>query len=330
MPKNEVDALIVGAGFSGMYMLYALLKLGLDVCVIEEATDVGGTWYWNRYPGARCDIMSMDYSYSFSEELQQEWNWTHKYSTQPQILDYAGYVADKFELRPNIVLDTRVLSAKYDESAKRWHVVTDGRLDYSTKYLIMATGTLSAVNKPNFEGLGSYEGEWYSTGRWPKHDVDFAGKTVGVVGTGSSAIQAIPVIAKQAKQLTVFQRTANYSVPAHNRLLEPDEITNIKTNYSYYRARAKQNKAGNAFARIGTQSALEIGQQERIKEYENRWEEGGLGFGSAYTDLGTNMDANETAAEFVRAKIRELVHDPKIASLLSSKCHRMQAFVCGY
>lgn len=329
MPKSEVDALIVGAGFSGMYMLYALLKLGLNVCVVEEGTDVGGTWYWNRYPGARCDIVSMDYSYSFSDELQQEWNWTHKYSTQEQILEYAAYVTEKFDLREHMEFGTKVLSADYDEAIKRWYVVTDGNLNYSTKYLILATGTLSSVNKPNFEGLDSYEGEWYATGRWPKHAVNFDGKTVGVIGTGSSAIQAIPVIAEQAKQLTVFQRTANYSVPAHNRLLDSDEIANIKANYSDYRAVAKQNRAGNAFARIGTQSALEVDERERNKEYEQRWREGGLGFGAAYTDLGTSADANETAAEFVRAKIRELVHDPQTASLLSPRntigCKRLCA-----
>ena len=224
---NVFDAVIIGAGFSGMYMLYRLLKLKYKVIVLEEATDVGGTWYWNRYPGARCDGESIEYSYSFSKELEQEWEWTHRYSTQPQILEYANHDADRFNLRKHIILNSKVISAQYNDKLMNWKIETSSDT-YIAHYCIMATGSISSPNKPDFKGLDSFQGQWYLTGRWPKNEVDFTGKRVGIIGTGSSAVQAIPVIAQEAKHLTVFQRTANYSLPAHNRLLGKEEVKSVK------------------------------------------------------------------------------------------------------
>tara|TARA_Y100000588_G_scaffold87471_1_gene93205 strand:- start:604 stop:2229 length:1626 start_codon:yes stop_codon:yes gene_type:complete len=311
------DAVIVGSGFAGMYMLHKFNGLGLRSVVLEEASDVGGTWYWNRYPGARCDVESMEYSYSFSEELQQEWEWSYRYSTQPEILQYAGHVADRFSLRKHIRFNSRVKSAKYDEGASTWSIRTvDGDI-YRGKYCIMATGTLSSVNTPKFEGLSDFQGEWYVTGRWPHEGVDFKNKNVGIIGTGSSAVQSIPVIAEDAASLTVFQRTANYSIPAHNRPLESEEVLKIKQNYSDIRARAKKNRAGIAGMEVGTEKAMDVDEEVRKSEYQRRWENEGTGFTAAYIDIGTDLMANETAASFVKEKIKEVVKDPIKAELLS-------------
>ena len=311
------DAVIVGSGFAGMYMLHKFNGLGLRSVVLEEASDVGGTWYWNRYPGARCDVESMEYSYSFSEELQQEWEWSYRYSTQPEILQYAGHVADRFSLRKHIRFNSRVKSAKYDEGASTWSIRTvDGDI-YRGKYCIMATGTLSSVNTPKFEGLSDFQGEWYVTGRWPHEGVDFKNKNVGIIGTGSSAVQSIPVIAEDAASLTVFQRTANYSIPAHNRPLESEEVLEIKQNYSDIRARAKKNRAGIAGMEVGTEKAMDVDEEVRKSEYQRRWENEGTGFTAAYIDIGTDLMANETAASFVKEKIKEVVKDPVKAELLS-------------
>ena len=311
------DAVIVGSGFAGMYMLHKFNGLGLRSVVLEEASDVGGTWYWNRYPGARCDVESMEYSYSFSEELQQEWEWSYRYSTQPEILQYAGHVADRFSLRKHIRFNSRVKSAKYDEGASTWSIRTvDGDI-YRGKYCIMAAGTLSSVNTPKFEGLSDFQGEWYVTGRWPHEGVDFKNKNVGIIGTGSSAVQSIPVIAEDAASLTVFQRTANYSIPAHNRPLESEEVLEIKQNYSDIRARAKKNRAGIAGMEVGTEKAMDVDEEVRKSEYQRRWENEGTGFTAAYIDIGTDLMANETAASFVKEKIKEVVKDPIKAELLS-------------
>ena len=217
-----LDVLIVGAGFAGMYMLYKLREQGLNVQVLDEASGVGGTWYWNRYPGARCDVESMEYSYSFSDELQQEWNWSHRFSTQPEILKYANHVADRFSLREWIEFESRVESMVYSDQDNLWETVTDSGAVYKSRYCVMATGTLSSVNAPQFEGISVFKGDSYITGRWPHESVDFSGKKVAIIGTGSSAVQAIPVIAAEAKTLTVFQRTANYSIPAQNRPLSSE------------------------------------------------------------------------------------------------------------
>ena len=252
---TRLDALIVGAGFSGMYMLYKLRKLGLKALILESASDVGGTWYWNRYPGARCDVESMEYSYSFSEELQQEWEWSHKFSTQPEILNYANHVADRFDLRTDIKFDSHVESAVYEESGQYWVITTVAGEIYTSQYCVMATGTLSLVNEPKFEGVQDFKGDWHVTGRWPHEPVDFTGKKIGVIGTGSSAVQAIPVIAQNAKQLTVFQRTANYSVPANNRPLSSIEVKEFKRNYGSIREMARNNRAGIASMKIGSVGA---------------------------------------------------------------------------
>ena len=241
--SEDLDALIIGAGFAGMYMLHRLKNLGLNVLAVDEATGVGGTWYWNRYPGARCDVESIEYSYSFSDELQQEWNWPDKFSVQPEILKYANHVADRFNLRPLIKFNSRVDSVKYDDDQSLWNVTTVKGDVYRAKYCIMATGTLSSVNEPKFEGVHSFKGEWYVTGRWPHESVDFSGKNVGIIGTGSSAVQAIPVIAKQARHLTVFQRTANYSIPARNRPLEEKEVVAAKGIYESIRKKARASRA---------------------------------------------------------------------------------------
>ena len=312
----ELDALIVGAGFSGMYMLYKVRNLGLKVLGLDEASGVGGTWYWNRYPGARCDVESMEYSYSFSDELQQEWEWTDRYSAQPKILEYVNYVADKFALRPYIKFNSKVESAVYHEDERRWHVTTtDGGL-YSARYCVMATGTLSSVNEPKFEGVDSFEGDWYVTGRWPHTPVDFSGKRVGIIGTGSSAVQAIPVIGQQAETLTVFQRSANYSIPARNRPLEFEEVKRFKENYASIRGRARRNRAGLASMKIGDKSALEVTEAERNREFEQRWTVGGTNFLAAFHDIGLDEGSNKSAAEFVKSKIRETVNDPEMAELL--------------
>jgi len=311
------DVIVVGAGFGGMYMLHELRKIGLNVLVLEEATGVGGTWYWNRYPGARCDVESMEYSYSFSDELQQEWNWTHRFSTQPEILEYANHVADRFDLRSHIKFQTRVNSVEYDAGEKKWLLRSTSDEEFQGRYCVMATGTLSSVNEPKFAGLDKYEGDWYVTGRWPHDGVDFSGKTVGIIGTGSSAVQAIPVIAKDAKHLTVFQRTANYSIPAKNRPLMSDEVNEIKNRYPEIRKGAKANRAGIASMKPGSNSAMSVSETERHEEYQRRWEEGGTGFTAAYSDIGTDDAANFTAAEFVRDKIRETVINSKTAELLA-------------
>jgi cyclohexanone monooxygenase len=315
MPESDFDVVIVGAGFAGLYMLHRLRGMGLSGLVLESGSGVGGTWYWNRYPGARCDVESMQYSYQFSEELQQEWEWSERYATQPEILRYANHVADRFDLRRDIRFDTRVTAATFDEAAGHWVVETDDGAAVSARFCVMATGCLSSPNMPKFEGLDRFEGAIYHTGRWPHEEVDFTGQRVAVIGTGSSAIQSIPLIAQQAAQLFVFQRTPNYAVPAHNASLEPDTVREIKADYAGLRERAKQLPTG-FLIRPNTASALEVTPEERQHQYEARWREGGLPFMAAFSDLLLDAEANETAAEFVRGKIREVVDDPEVAESL--------------
>ena len=312
---RKVDAVIVGAGFAGLYMLHRLRGLGLSVRVFEAGKDVGGTWYWNRYPGARCDVESMDYSYSFSDELQQEWHWTERYSAQPEILKYINHVANRFDLRRDITFSTRVTAAVFDEAASRWNIKTDTGEQVSARFCIMATGCLSTAQVPNYKGRESFEGKWYHTGAWPHEGVDFTGELVGVIGTGSSAIQSIPIIARQAAHLYVFQRTPNFSVPAHNAPLDPEYEGRVKANYADFRRQARESRIGFVVER-NEQSALEVSPEERLREYEKRWNRGGLGFAATYNDLQTSKDANDTAAEFFRAKIRSLVRDPDIGEAL--------------
>ncbi len=316
--KPAVDAVVVGAGFGGMYSIHKLTGLGLNVLGIEAGHDVGGTWYWNRYPGARCDVESMEYSYSFDEDLQQEWEWTERYARQPEILSYASHVADRFDLRDQILFNTRVASARFDESDDLWVVRTDSGTEVISQYLILATGMLSSANKPSFEGMDSFKGDIYHTGQWPQDGVDFAGKRVGVIGTGSSGIQSIPVIASEAQHLTVFQRTPNYSVPAKNRPLDPEEIAEIKAIYPEFRAANRQQSSGFGSLRPrGEVGALEVDAEVRTAEYERRWNVGGFDFLRGYVDLMINSESNQTAADFARAKIAEIVSDPETAKLLS-------------
>ncbi len=316
--QKKLDAVVVGAGFAGLYMLYRLRGLGLSTRVFEAGSGLGGTWFWNRYPGARCDVESMQYSYQFSEELQQEWVWTERYPSQSEILRYINHVADRFELRPDIQLNTRVESIVFDESVNRWSVETDHGDRVSAQFCVMATGCLSSRNTPKFKGLDMFAGESYHTGNWPHEGVDFSGKRVGVIGTGSSGVQAIPVIAKEAEHLLVFQRTASYSVPAHNRALDPELQQEIKADYAGFRERNSQMLAAMDLDH-NDQAALEVTADELNREYEARWEKGGLGFLASFNDLVFSKEANDTAAEFVRDKIREVVDDPAVAEALSPR-----------
>jgi cyclohexanone monooxygenase len=309
------DAVVVGAGFAGLYMLHRLRGLGFTARVYEAGGGVGGTWYWNRYPGARCDVESMQYSFSFSEDLDQQWDWSEKYAPQPEILSYANHVADRFGLRPHIAFDTRVTSAAFDEAAKCWRIDTDRGDQVSAKFCIMAVGCLSAANRPAFKGIEDFRGPIYHTGEWPHEGVDFTGLRAGVIGTGSSAIQSIPIIAQQAASLTVFQRTATYSVPAWNQKLTPEYRKTIKSDYPALRAKARARPTGFYFP-FNMQPALQATPEERERLYEEAWERGGLPFLGAFGDLLFEKDANDTIAEFARHKIRGIVKDPATAELL--------------
>jgi cyclohexanone monooxygenase len=314
---SEVDAVVVGAGFSGLYMLHRLRELGLSVRCFEAGDDVGGTWYWNRYPGARCDIESLDYSYSFSEELQQEWEWSEKFATQPEILRYINHVADRFELRQDITFGTRVVAAAFDEAANRWRVSTDSGDEVVAQYCIMAAGCLSSTNLPEFPGLDTFSGRVFHTGRWPHEGADFSGRRVGVVGTGSSGIQCIPVLAEQADQVTVFQRTPNFSLPAVNSQLDRAYVNDRKADYGTYRKLARESFTG-VPVEIPTKRTLEVDAEERLQKYEAAWASGKYGaLLRTYTDLMTDKQANDTAAEFVRNKIRQIVRDPRAAEILA-------------
>ncbi|MBR1234341.1 NAD(P)/FAD-dependent oxidoreductase [Bradyrhizobium sp. AUGA SZCCT0182] len=309
------DAVIVGAGFAGMYMLHRLRGLGFTARVYEVGGGVGGTWYWNRYPGARCDVESMQYSFSFSEELDQQWDWSEKYAPQPEILAYANHVADRFDLRQHIRFDTRVTAASFDEAAKGWRIETDRGDRVFAKFCIMAIGCLSAANHPPFKGREDFRGPVYHTGEWPHEGVDFTGLRVGIIGTGSSAIQSIPIIAQQASALTVFQRTATYSVPAWNAKLTPEYRQSIKADYPALRAKARARPTGFYFP-FNMKPALEASPEERERQYEEAWGRGGLPFLGAFGDLLFEKEANDTIAEFARNKIRGIVKDPATAELL--------------
>jgi cation diffusion facilitator CzcD-associated flavoprotein CzcO len=318
---DVLDALIIGAGFSGLYQLYLLRdRLGLKARVLEAADGVGGTWYWNRYPGARCDSESHAYCYLFSKELQQDWEWTERYPGQPEILRYLNHVADRLDLRRDILLDTRVASAAYDEAANLWHVVTAAGERLSTRFLITAVGCLSTANVPKIPGLESFGGRWYHTGEWPHEGVDFRGKRVGQIGTGSTGIQAVPVIAETAQHLTVFQRTANFSVPARNAPLTPEFKRWVRENYEAIRDVTRATSNGHPFT-IADRSALEVTEAERQALYEKAWEKGGLQFRATFRDLLVDKAANDTAVDFLKAKIRAIVKDPKTAALLTAFDH---------
>ncbi|HEY1971908.1 MAG TPA: NAD(P)/FAD-dependent oxidoreductase, partial [Pseudonocardia sp.] len=316
MSVSDVDAVVVGAGAAGLYQLHRLRKAGLRTRVFEAGGGVGGTWYWNRYPGARCDLPSASYSYSFDPELEQEWTWSERYAPQPEIERYLNHVADRFDLRRDITLDTRVERAVFDELARVWRLSTDTGEQVSCQFLIMATGCLSAPKVPDIPGLDRFAGPVYVTGRWPTEGVDFTDRRVGVIGTGSSGVQSIPLIAEQAASLTVFQRTPSFCLPAHNRDLTDDEVRSLKRDYRQYRATQKSSTFGEPVA-APTRSAFEVSDETRRRHYEENWAEGHLfNLLAAYTDLLVDRPANATVADFIHNKIRATVIDPEVAEAL--------------
>jgi cyclohexanone monooxygenase len=317
---DEVDVVVVGAGFGGMYALYDLRRRGFRVRVFERGSGVGGTWFWNRYPGARCDIESMEYSYSFDEQLQQEWTWSQRYPTQPEMLAYAEHVADRFDLRRDITFETGVDGAEWDEASDLWLVRTDTGEQIAARFLVLATGVLSATRVPEFAGLERFRGEVHHTARWPAEGVDVTGKRVGVIGTGSSGIQVVPQLAAQAARLTVFQRTANYSIAAENDPLTEEQIREVRANYPAIREKARRSFTGSTVP-IHRQSALAVPEEERRAQFEARWKLGGFAFLGSFDDVMRDLDANALAADFVREKIRAVVRDPAVADLLTPTDH---------
>ena len=316
---DQLDVVIVGAGFAGMYMLHRLRKRNLKTVVLEAGSDVGGTWYWNRYPGARCDVPSMEYSYSFSSELQQEWDWSEVMAGQPEILEYAGHVADRFNLRPDINFDTRVISAVYDEANQCWSITTDKNQNYQSRYCIMATGCLSVTNTPEIKGANDFSGPIYHTGKWPHEGVDFTDISVGIIGTGSSGIQAIPVIAENAKHLTIFQRTPNYTMPAYNKPLTAEFREEARANYDQIRADQRASLAGIVGYGFGFGGAdlvepteqLKLTTEEQRKQLVN---EEGFGAFRTFMDVGMDPEANEMACEMYRQHLATIIDNPTTAN----------------
>jgi cation diffusion facilitator CzcD-associated flavoprotein CzcO len=318
---DEFDALVIGAGFSGLYQLHSLRdRLGLSVRVLEAGDGVGGTWYWNRYPGARCDSESHSYCYSFSDALHREWVWSERYPGHAEIRRYLDFVADRLDLRRDIRLGTRVTAAHYDEPANRWRVTTDTGDALTARFLVTAVGCLSAANVPDIPGLEHFAGRWFHTGLWPHEGVDFTGKRVGQIGTGSTGIQSAPVIAGTAAHLTVFQRTANYSVPARNAPLTPEFMQWVRENREAIRSVMHSTPNAHPF-RIANRSVFDVTADERQAIYEAAWAKGGLQFRATFRDLLLTQEANDTAREFLRGKIREIVKDPATAERLADIDH---------
>jgi cation diffusion facilitator CzcD-associated flavoprotein CzcO/acetyl esterase/lipase len=319
--KPDFDAIIVGAGFAGLYLLYRLRAQGLSVKIIESADDVGGTWYFNRYPGARCDIESIDYSYSFDKDLEAEWQWSERYATHAEILRYLGHVADKHNLRGDILFSTRVESAHWNERASTWGIRTDRGTELNCRFFIMASGCLSLPKSPDFKGYERFRGASYYTGRWPHQAVDFTGKRVAIIGTGSSGVQAIPLIAKQAAQLTVFQRTANFSRPAFNGPVPARKKAAFDTDRAAYRAAARASQIGVPMQRPQL-GALQVSSEQRLAAYEDAYQTGELlAMSNTFADLIVNPAANETLCDFLRGKIRSIVRDPSAAEALCPRDH---------
>lgn len=315
-----LDAVVVGAGFAGLYALHKLRSQGLSVRVFEAAPDVGGTWYFNRYPGCRCDVESVDYCYSFSDELQQEWNWSEKYATQPEILRYLNWVTEKLDLRRDITFNTRVSSAVFDEQTLRWTVTTDSSESVTARFCLMATGSLSAALTPGFPGLETFAGDVYHTAHWPHEPVDFTGKRVAVIGTGSSGIQSIPVIAEQAAQLFVFQRTPNFSIPAGNKPLTAEEMAEVKANYTE-RRRLSWRSGGGSPHIAHPKNTMEVSAEERRAAFEKRWQLGGVLFSKTFPDQMIDPAANAAAKRFYEQKVRAVIDDPELAELLIPNDH---------
>ena len=319
---RHLDVAIVGGGLAGLYAIHRLRGMGLKVRAYEQGSGIGGTWFWNRYPGARCDVESLEYSYSFDEQLQQDWKWPERYGTQPEILKYINHVADRFDLRRDVQLNTRIASAVFDGAANQWILRTRDGEEIHARYCVMAAGNLSTPRVPDFKGIETFKGRWYHSGLWPHAGVDFTELRVGVIGTGSSGVQMIPIIAQQAKHLTVFQRTANFSLPARNTPMPPEKERKHKAEYPARRAAAMETPFAIGGHAKPTKSALDVPKEERDTAYEAKWQEGGsISYLYAYTDLLVNKQSNDTASEFVRNKIRAMVKDPKTAELLAPKDH---------
>ena len=319
---RQLDVAIVGGGLAGLYAIHRLRGMGLKVRAYEAGSGVGGTWFWNRYPGAHCDVESLEYSYSFSDELQQEWKWPERYGTQPEILKYINHVADRFDLRRDVQLNTRIKSALFDSKSSEWTLKTDAGEEIRARYCVMAAGNLSTPRVPGFKGIHDFKGKWYHTGLWPHEGVDFSGLRVGVIGTGSSGVQMIPIIAQQARHLTVFQRTANFSLPARNAPMETERESRHKADYPARRRAAYDTPFAIGGYPKPTRSALQVSEEERNAAYESKWQEGGsISYLYTYTDLLVNKDSNDTASEFARNKIRGMVKYQRVAELLAPKDH---------
>lgn len=321
-PQMTCDALVVGAGFAGLYSVHRLRSMGLTVQGIEAAADVGGVWFWNRYPGARCDVESMQYSFGFDDGLQQDWVWTERFAAQPEILRYLNHVADRFDLRPAFRFSTRVTSATFDEGRGLWTVTADRGASWTARFLIMASGSLSVPRLPDIPGIHDFEGQVLHTGAWPDEPVDLQGLRVGVIGTGSSGVQAIPRIAAEAAHVTVFQRTPNFVIPARNKPLADEVQAHWKAKYPEYRSKAKEV---GTFYEFSDRPAMSVTPQEREAEYARRWAEGGVNFVHSFNDIYLDEEANATAVAFVHARIREAVQDPEVAEKLCPKDHPLGA-----
>ncbi len=312
---------IIGAGFSGLYQLYLLRnQLKLNCVILEKGDGVGGTWYWNRYPGARCDTESHAYTYFFSDEIFEEWEWSERYPGHAEIRKYLDFVSEKFDLKKDINFKSEVIKTTYDENKNNWHIKTSDNKSFTSKFLITAVGCISTANIPNIRGLNKFKGSYYHTGNWPKNDVDFNGKIVGQIGTGSTGIQAVPVIAESAKHLTVFQRTPNYSVPARNKPLTSEFKKYVKENFDELRKTVKKTPNGHAFL-ISETLVDEVDEDERLRRYEKAWEKGGLQFRGTFKDIISDIDANNTASEFIKRKIKEIVKNEDYARILTNFDH---------
>jgi len=321
--RGDLDAIIVGAGFSGLYMLHRLRKLGLSVRVYEQGGGVGGTWYWNRYPGARCDSESVYYMFTdhMSEDLLSEWNWTERYAAQPEILRYLEFAADKMDLRRDIQFNARVTSAVYNGDRSTWDIGLQDGTSASARFLVTAVGCLSSTNTPRFSGAQTFAGQSYHTGAWPHEPVDLSGKRVAVIGTGATAVQAVPEIAKEAAHVWVFQRTPNYDIPGRNRPLSADYSASVKADYPDLWRKARESGFGLPY-QVAERSAVDYSPEDRERIYEAAWEKGGFYMGlDTFSDFLVNAASNETISEFVRGKIREMVRDPGVAELLAPKDH---------
>ncbi|TVZ02176.1 NAD(P)/FAD-dependent oxidoreductase [Trebonia kvetii] len=321
---ERVDAVIVGAGVAGMYAIYKLRSTGLSVRCFEAGAGVGGTWYWNRYPGCRCDVESVDYSFSFDPDLEQEWDWSERYATQPEIVRYLNHVADRHDLRSSITFGTRVTSAEFDANAARWLIRTDSGEEVSARFCVLATGSLSAATVPAIPGLAEFTGRWHHTARWPRDGIDFTGRRVGVIGTGSSGIQSSPEIARAAAHLYVFQRSANFSVPASNAPLTAQTRAEVKATYAERRRRCRENGGGSLHEPY-PRNTLAVSKEERWAAYERLWNRGGVLFSKTFPDQLTDRAANDEAVKFFTEKVRATVRDPEVARMLIPTDHPIGA-----